>query len=254
MDAVERESRGSVVATFGFVKYGLSLVLLVGALTGCGGGEGTAVVETTLATVVRATTTPEVVPPTSVSMPSPTYVPTAVLPDASAPEPTPTVTPPELPTPEPPPDAASQTTELRFDDRAWTGGWRNRGDSVYGGRTATWIYGAGTDFSAMEATFELGSNVAGAAELNVEGMDDETAGKSRITVAVNGTVIYDGDNPLPNDDRPLETGIWATHTFGFDAGLLQTGRNTITIRNLSPGGVGLPPFFMLDYAEVVVRP
>lgn len=251
------------------VRYCFFLVLLLGALTGCGGGEDTAVVETSLAiaSVAPATTTPDAVSPTLASLPSPTYVPTAVLPDASTPEPTPvvalpdastpeptpTVMPPELPTPEPTPDAALQTTELRFDDRAWTGGWRNRGDSVYGGRTATWVYGAGTEFNAMETTFELGSTAAGAAQLNIEGMDDELAAKSRITIAVNGTVIYDGDNPLPNDDMPLETGAWANYTFGFDAGLLQPGRNTITIRNLSSGAVGRPPFFMLDYAELVLR-
>ena len=229
-------------------------MLLLGALTGCGGGEDTAVVETTLAAVAPATTTPDVIPPTPASMPSPTYVPTAAQPATSAPEPTPTVLPPELPTPEPTPEAATEATELRFDDRAWTGGWRNRGDSIYGGRTATWIYGADTNFSAMETTFELGSNVAGAAQLNIEGIDDELAGKSRITIAVNGTAIFDGDNPLPNDDMPLETGTWATYAFGFDSGLLQAGRNTITIRNHSPGGVGRPPFFMLDYAELLLRP
>ena len=104
----------------------------------------------------------------------------------------------------------------------------------------------------METTFELVGAVAGTAEFSVEGMDDENAGKSRITVAVNGTAIYDGDNPLLNDDMPLETGAWANYTFGFEAGLLQPGRNTITIRNLSSGAVGRPPFFMLDYAELIL--
>jgi hypothetical protein len=67
---------------------------------------------------------------------------------------------------------------------------------------------------------------------------------------VNGTEIYNGPNPLPDDDLPLETGTWASHTWSFDSALLRPGSNQITISNLASGTFGGPPFFMLDYAEL----
>jgi hypothetical protein len=142
-------------------------------------------------------------------------------------------------------------TTIRLEDTAWTGSWRNRGESVYGGRTATWIYGAGTGWSTMQATFNLPSAVSGTAHLAVEGMDDEWDTKTAIEISVNDTSIYSGPNPLPNDDQPLDQGTWATHRFPFDAALLGAGSNTITIVARTPGTFGQPPFFMLDYAEIV---
>ena len=58
-------------------------------------------------------------------------------------------------------------------------------------------------------------------------------------------------NPLPDDDQPLETGTWATYSWSFDGALLRRGRNEISISNLETGAFSLPPFFMLDYAELI---
>ena len=91
---------------------------------------------------------------------------------------------------------------------------------------------------------------AGTATLTVEGMDSEDRKKTPISVKVNGVEIYAGDNPLPDDDQPLESGTWASYGWSFDAALLRPGRNEISVSNLSPGAFSLPPFFMLDYAEV----
>jgi hypothetical protein len=104
----------------------------------------------------------------------------------------------------------------------------------------------------MRAAFVLPEGAAGTALLRVEGMDSEGRGKTEISIAVNGTEIYRGPNPLPDDDLPLESGTWATHTWEFDAALLRAGVNEVSITNESPGAFSRPPFFMLDYAEVVV--
>jgi hypothetical protein len=67
---------------------------------------------------------------------------------------------------------------------------------------------------------------------------------------VNGVEIYNGPNPLPDDDQPLETGTWASQSWEFDAALLHAGQNEITISNLAEGAFSRPPFFMLDYARL----
>ncbi|MBV9788453.1 MAG: hypothetical protein JOZ51_09790, partial [Chloroflexi bacterium] len=192
--------------------------------------------------------------PTNPPLPSPQPEPTnepSSPPQPELPTPAPTDIPaptPDIPTPEPTPGTAAN--EIRLEDTAWQGGFRQgRG---YGGRSATWIYGSGTSYSTMTAAVTLDRQPQGTAVLRVEGMDSEGRAKTPIVITVNGREIFRGANPLPDDDLPLETGTWASASWNFDPALLQPGSNTIQIRNLAEGAVGRPPFFMLDYAVVVV--
>lgn len=137
-----------------------------------------------------------------------------------------------------------------LDDSAWSGGYRRANGGTYGGRTATWIYGTTTEFSRMQATFLVEAQPFGTAELSIEGMDSEGEDKTPIVIAVNDHEIYGGPNLLPDDDLPLESGTWDTHSWTFNAQLLQPGTNTITIANVAVGAFSRPPFFMLDYAEL----
>lgn len=139
--------------------------------------------------------------------------------------------------------------ELRLEDTAWEGGYR-RSDGVYAGRTATWVYAAGSGFETMRARFELAAPQPAGATLTVEGMDAEGAAKSEIVIAVNGQTIFKGPNPLPNSPVPVGAGSWASHSWAIDGALLRGGANEITITNLSSGQPFQPPFFMLDYAVV----
>lgn len=205
----------------------------------------------------------EALPPTPIpttEVPPPTLVPTPVpptrIPPTNVPPPTAT-NPPPPPTvaiaAEPPPLAVppAGSRSLRLDDTNWTGGFGGAGNpKVYGGRTATWIYGQRTTYNAFRSTFSLGVQPEGTAILTVEGMDSEDAAKTPISIEINGTEVFRGANPLPNDDLPLESGTWTSATWSFDAAVLQTGQNEIVIRNLAQGTFGLPPFFMLDYAEI----
>jgi serine/threonine-protein kinase len=180
-------------------------------------------------------------------------IPTAAGAPATIPAPTPAAPSPPAPTAvaaQEPPAAPDGVVALRIEDDAWQGGYRRSGGRTYGGRTATWIYGTSTDYSAMRAAFTLQAPPAGRATLAIEGMDSEDAAKTPIRIVLNGTVIFEGANPLPNDDLPLESGTWATYELPFDAALLRAGRNELEISNLAPGAFSLPPFFMLDYAEV----
>lgn len=164
--------------------------------------------------------------------PTPTFVPTGAQPPASQP-------------------AAGGAAPIVLDNPVWQGSYlRSSGNTEYGGRTAAWIYGSSTQFSTMQATFSLQTQPRGTAQLSIEGMDSEGTAKTPIRIRVNGTEIFNGPNPLPDDDLPLETGTWDTYTWSFDAALLRPGENTISISNLAQGIVGRPPFFMLDYAEI----
>jgi hypothetical protein len=102
----------------------------------------------------------------------------------------------------------------------------------------------------MQAGFDLAAQPAGTATLTVEGMDSEDRLKTPISILVNGIEIFNGPNPLPDDDHPLETGTWASYVWSFDARLLHRGQNEIQVKNLAPGAFSLPPFFMLDYADL----
>jgi hypothetical protein len=139
---------------------------------------------------------------------------------------------------------------ITLEDTDWQGGYRRPGGQTYGGRTGTWIYGSSTEYSVMRARFPIAGTFAGTATLTVEGMDSEGRTKTPIQIAVNGVAIYDGPNPLPDDDLPLETGTWASQSWTFDAALLHAGQNEITISNLAEGAFSRPPFFMLDYAKL----
>lgn len=204
--------------------------------------------------------------PSSASFPTPTYVP---INDpatngggVSAPTQAPVAPAPPQPTPipatpRPRPTTAvvpvqAQGTTIQLEDDVWGGGYRSaRG---YGGRSATWIYGAGTDYSSMRALFTLDAQPSGIASLTIEGMDSEDRGKTPIQILINDVEIFNAPNPLPNDDLPLETGTWASTTFTFESALLQPGENTIQINNLKPGQFSRPPFFMLDYAVLAFEP
>lgn len=140
---------------------------------------------------------------------------------------------------------------VRLEDDAWQGSYRRAsGQTIYGGRSATWIYGTGTQYSTMQAQFQVSGQPVGTAELRVEGMDSEGSAKTQIQITINGQAIFNGANPLPDDDQPLDSGTWNTARWPFSATLLRSGLNEIRVENLSPGQFSRPPFFMLDYAEI----
>lgn len=188
--------------------------------------------------------------------PIPTVPPTAV----------PTAEPPsvvELPTVESPSIIASPTPvsvlattvaipggEIDLEDTSFTGGFRNSGASIYGGRTSTWVYGQGSGYERMSASFTVQGVRSGMAMLVIEGMDSEDNAKTPLSIAVNNVVIFEGASPFPNDDIPLQSGVWDTLRLPFDTVLLQDGANVVSLTNLASGSRGLPPFVAVDYAIV----
>jgi tRNA A-37 threonylcarbamoyl transferase component Bud32 len=247
---------GTASAPRGGLRAGLIAVLLLAAIGGLvifGAARGLARNgdQAGAPTIAAGPTSgaPAAIAPTAAPLPTaaPTGLPAVAQPPAAAPT-----------TPPAPPAAAStpqilqqgQQIAVRLEDTDWQGGYRRPAGRTYGGRTATWVYGTSTPYSAMEASFEVAGQPAGRATLTIEGMDSEDRIKTPISIQVNGAEIFSGPNPLPDDDHPLETGTWASYSWTFDAALLRPGHNQIKIANLAEGAFSLPPFFMLDYADL----
>jgi hypothetical protein len=213
---------------------------------------------TPAAVAVLATQPPSPAPALPIATPAPTTAPPTVAPSPSPPAPTATPEPaptaaatatPDVAPASVPPTGPSPDGVVRLDDTLWAGGFGGASQPrTYGGRSATWVYGQGTGYETMRAEVQLAAAPRGVARLTVEGMDSEGAAKTAILVAVNGSEVYRGPNPLPDDDIPLESGTWASFTWEFDARLLGPGQNEISITNLSEGAFSRPPFFALDYA------
>ncbi|MEO8288564.1 MAG: protein kinase [Chloroflexota bacterium] len=192
------------------------------------------------------------VPPTATVEPAP--LPT----DTPAPgvEPAPTVD-SEPPTVEPlplPPDPTPQPGQFNsvtFDAYDFHGGYTNA--AGYHGRTAQWVYGLGTAYSSMSVGFTVDEKPNGPGTLNIVGIDSEDEAKTPVRISVNNSVIYEGPNPLPNDNTSGSAGPgnWGTVTFRLNPKILKQGENTITITNLDPSDkVNYPLFVMIDSVTI----
>ena len=194
-----------------------------------------------------STTTPTA---SVVAMESTQVTPSTVAAESTQVTPSPQV---DQPQPTDAPRPAAQGATIVLEDSAFRGGWRNRGASVYGGRTATWVYGQDSNNSSMSARFRVrwsdAAPKSGQADLTIEGMDSEDASKTTMRIAVNGTTIFENPCPFPKADRP-NSGNWGSVDFPFDASLLRSGTNTVTITNLDPGVKNQPPYIAVDYAVI----
>jgi hypothetical protein len=105
----------------------------------------------------------------------------------------------------------------------------------------------------MSAVFNVDNPPAGLAHLTLVGIDSEDSALTPVRITLNGTMIYEGQDPLPNDNRsgPNGPGNWGTATLDIPAGALQAGDNTLSITNLDPSDkINYPIFVMLDYAVI----
>lgn len=108
-------------------------------------------------------------------------------------------------------------------------------------------------FQVMEHPVEATSR----ASLTLVGMDSPDMKKTKIRIEINGRVVYEGGNPLPNDKSDPDRGNWGSATIPFPTSYLHQGTNQITIDNMARfDGLGSNkpyPWFLLDYAVVTYR-
>lgn len=157
-----------------------------------------------------------------------------------------------MPTPQPTPQVS--TVKVRIQDDAFLGDYNGSGSGDYHGRRATWVYGQGTPYHTMTAQFQLDrtSDAVGRATLRIVGLEGSEPAKQRIAIVLNGTTVYEGRDPLPNDFEPGPSGPgnWGSATFEFSSGLLQR-TNQLSITNLTQTDCTLcSDFVVIDYVVV----
>jgi serine/threonine-protein kinase len=192
---------------------------------------------------------PTAPPPTAPLSPSPSDPPTAPPPTAPlspSPSDPPTAPPTASPTSPPPVGAIS----ARIENELFLGDY-DQGSGVYHGRTASWVYGQGTPYHTMTASFQLGHQglVVGNASLELVGLDAENPIKQPIRIVLNGVTIYEGPNPLPDDTccGPQGPGNWGSAFFEFSGALVQSD-NTLVITNLAASDcTECSKYVMVDY-------
>jgi hypothetical protein len=137
---------------------------------------------------------------------------------------------------------------VTIDDDSFRGGFS--GPRNYRGRTARWVYGARSPYGTMTASFSVAGN-PGAGSLLLKGIDSEYGPPTPMEIRINDTVIFQGGNPLPKDTWRGSIAPWSDATFQIPAGVLHSGRNTITISNLVPvDNFNSAPYVMVD--EVII--
>lgn len=114
-------------------------------------------------------------------------------------------------------------------------------------RHVIWINGAESKAPSLQATFQLGYRLSGDSELIIAGLDDNAPAKCRIRIQMNGSTVFEGENPFAPDR-------WSTHRFSVKGAMLRDGvPNTLRIENLEASdNMTGAPWFMLSYA--VLRP
>lgn len=184
------------------------------------------------------TATPQPPSPTRTFTPAPTSTSTAV------PSPTPTVGRTATATSTPSPVVV-------LDDTAFTGGFREPGQSEYRGRSVFWLYGAETQYFTATANFN-GSPLAGReTKLAIVGLESPAETPIQLEVLVNDQLVaraattFEQDSPDPRWNK--EFAVIVPGRF------IQTGQNSLTLRHVTSGAqVGQPPWIAVD--EVKLSP
>jgi serine/threonine-protein kinase len=248
---------GTAVVVLAIALVGVGTLLALNMLSG----------RDNAGSVAEASPTTRPLPTPRASAPAivPSVTPTPEPPPAVTPEPPPAVTPepPPAATPEPPPAAtpeppppAAQDFSVEIPDE-WFAGDYDQGSGRYHGRTASWVYGQGTAYHTMTASFQLThqGQAVGPATLQLVGLDGENPIKNRMRIVLNGVTIHEGPNPLPNDEccGPSGPGNWGSAVFEF-AGEILSRNNSLVISNLEPADcTTCPKYVMVDYGVLEYR-
>jgi hypothetical protein len=141
--------------------------------------------------------------------------------------------------------------QRKLEEDRFEGGWLPA--EGYAGRGARLLYSAPARRARVSAEFEatgvpVGDEL-GNAGVGFVGLDAPGEGRATLRVEINGKKVYEGPNPLPDEQSG---GEWGQASFTFPATYLRPGNNTLTVSNLGPGGeFREPPWVALDYAIVV---
>ncbi|MGD9712901.1 MAG: hypothetical protein AB7V46_12650, partial [Thermomicrobiales bacterium] len=141
----------------------------------------------------------------------------------------------------------NSTSSFSYSD--WISGYANDTTDWYG-RPWTVVYGSLSEYPSATLNFALDATPGGPATLEVTGLDDEWSGNNRINLTVNGTSIFQGENPwlsYTGSAEDFSDAPWTMKSFDIPAGVLQAGQNDIVLANLEPyDNFGTPPYVLLS--------
>jgi hypothetical protein len=106
----------------------------------------------------------------------------------------------------------------------------------------------------MTARFDLPATPR-EAELLLTAVDSEGGNRTQIAILINDRELFRGPSPFAQDPgtRDVIDGAapWDDRSFPIPAGVLRSGANTLTIRNLEPvDAINQPPWTMVDRATI----
>ena len=116
------------------------------------------------------------------------------------------------------------------------------------------LYGAGSSYNVGILTFEATDLPTGQITLVLTGIDDELETHSTIQVLLNGRTLYSGtsgfaNRPATASSEPDGTIAWDQMRLIVPKGTLQSGTNTLVIRNVSTGAEIAPPYILINNLE-----
>jgi hypothetical protein len=145
------------------------------------------------------------------------------------------------------------TFEITFDDSTFSGGFRERAGPNQG-RAILYLFGSGTGFAVLTATFEIRVQPRGDARLAIVGLDSAGPDRTAIEVFLNKESVFRGRSPFRSADPRQTAASWTEHEWRVRSGTLRRGENVLTIRNLErSAAIGAPPYVVLDVARLTYR-
>jgi len=95
---------------------------------------------------------------------------------------------------------------------------------------AAFLFGGQSDYHTGTATFDVSESNRPVVVLQITGTDDLAQRKAPIRITLNGQLVWEGDNPLPNGESG--NAYWIIQ----DRSVLRDGENRLVIANTSPNG------------------
>jgi tRNA A-37 threonylcarbamoyl transferase component Bud32 len=203
---------------------------------------------------------PVVVPPTATHVP-PTATPLPPTPKPPAPTQTPAPKPAPTATPTTPAQgngSGGQPQSGELSPYQLQGAYRRDDGTLYGLPEVA-LYGEGSGFNEGTVAFTLQLRPGEGAVLVLTGLDDERNDHCRLQVVLNGVAVFDGPNTfrnVPPNDNGLGGGprYWNQMTIPLPPNALHQGRNTLTLRNRTPGAAPGIPYILISAIALAEQP
>lgn len=196
--------------------------------------------------------------PTFSAAPTPNQTPTPTLPAAAT-----TAAPaqasantPGASNPVPNPTASltvSNQLNIPFSPYLLNGAYKRDSGTLYGNSEVA-LYGSGSNYDQGTVSFNVQVLPTQTVYLNITGLDDELATHCNLQVVLNNVTIFNGADTFPNvpNGDTGESGssrYWGQMQIKLPPNLLQTGNNSLILRNVTPwqGYIGVPYILISNF-------